>query len=155
MGVPCFEFPQGYRGPELYSWPDAYVEVPDVIFVLGRREDACCNCGPCNEARSTDPSIVCNVGRYHLQGIFTEESLAVAAAIDETYFVGPLPVNMALPHRVVEWAGLYFPHAAQIIVRKVPGCVARLGDLFRDKGDAKPVTYQVPVGRRPGSLFLD
>lgn len=49
------------------------------------------------------------VGIYHIQGVFTEENLSVAACRDATYLVGPLPLNLALPHDPVPWPGAYFP----------------------------------------------
>lgn len=106
MGVPMFGFKSGFRGPELDNWPSAPVEIGHMIFVLGRVEDVPCGCPPC--VASGEP---CRRSRYYLQGIFTDEALAVEAAIDESYFVGPLPINGALPHDAVEWRGLYFPLA--------------------------------------------
>ncbi len=53
--------------------------------------------------------------RYHIQGIAvgktTEESkqIAVSMCRDHTYLIGPLPVNVALPHGRTEWPGLEFP----------------------------------------------
>jgi hypothetical protein len=147
MGVPCFGFPQAYRGPELHSWPDAHVEVGRVLFVLGRREDSPCNCGPCTEARKANPQIACNIGRYHIQGIFTEERLAVECAFDETYFVGPLPVNQALPHKIVEWAGLYFPLAVRVVYYPTITIARLFADEYRPP-------YLIPVGRI-ASLFIE
>ena len=47
--------------------------------------------------------------QIHLQGIATERSAAVAMCRDETYFIGPFPINVLLPHSAVEWIGLEFP----------------------------------------------
>lgn len=49
------------------------------------------------------------VGVYHIQGVFTEEKLAVTACRDPSYMVGSLPLNLSLPHAPVEWSGAYFP----------------------------------------------
>lgn len=45
----------------------------------------------------------------HLQGASAIESNAVAMCLDETYFVGPVPVDVLLPQRPTPWAGLYYP----------------------------------------------
>jgi len=77
--------------------PGPALEASDMLYVLGRREEgACAKCHhPC--------------GKYHIQGIFTSARLAEDAALDETYFIGPLPVDVALPASLIEWAGLYWP----------------------------------------------
>lgn len=46
---------------------------------------------------------------YHIQGVTSEEKIAVEMCEDEHYFIGPLPLNTALPHDTIEWVGLYFP----------------------------------------------
>lgn len=46
---------------------------------------------------------------YHIQGLATSEQIAIEMCVDETYFIGPLPVNTSLPHSTIEWIGLYFP----------------------------------------------
>ena len=46
---------------------------------------------------------------WHLQGIATEKKIALEMCRDQTYFVGPLPVNVSLPHDTMEWVGCYFP----------------------------------------------
>lgn len=54
---------------------------------------------------------------YHIQGIFVGDDAqrkAVACCIDEEYFVGPLPLNVALPHDETEWVGCYFPLKPEI-----------------------------------------
>ena len=54
--------------------------------------------------------------KYHFQGVFVDserdsgETLAAAQCLDDTYYIGPLPVNVALPERVIEWAGCYRPN---------------------------------------------
>jgi hypothetical protein len=54
--------------------------------------------------------------KYHFQGVFvdseaqTGEELAAAQCLDDTYYIGPLPVNVALPERVIEWRGCYRPN---------------------------------------------
>lgn len=111
MGVPVFGFGVGFRGPELTSWPDAPVEVRDMIFVLGRVEDVPCGCRACLDLQAQGIDLGLTRSRYYIQGLFSEEALAIEAAIDASYFVGPLPMNSALPHHTVEWNGLYFPLA--------------------------------------------
>lgn len=49
------------------------------------------------------------VRRWHIQGVFDSEQKACAACADEWYFVGSLPLNVALPHVATEWPGAYFP----------------------------------------------
>jgi hypothetical protein len=46
---------------------------------------------------------------WDLQGVFLTEAGAVEACRDETYFVGPLPLNVALPHETTSWPGAYYP----------------------------------------------
>lgn len=46
---------------------------------------------------------------WHLQGIASTEEQAIAMCADSHYIIGPIPVDMALPHNRVEWAGSYFP----------------------------------------------
>lgn len=54
--------------------------------------------------------------KYHLQGVFVEdggasgEQLAAAQCLDDTYYIGPLPVNVALPEKAFEWKGCYRPN---------------------------------------------
>lgn len=62
------------------------------VWVVIRREE--------NEGRPAD---------WHLQGIAADEELAVEMCADETYMIGPLPINTALPHDRIEWVGCYFP----------------------------------------------
>jgi hypothetical protein len=64
------------------------------IWVIGRRQP------------KDDPNVKAD---WHLQGIATTESIAVEMCLDETYFIGPLPLDLALPHKTVQWVGLYFP----------------------------------------------
>lgn len=47
---------------------------------------------------------------WHMQGFAADESLALEMCTDETYLIGPLPFNTALPHDRIEWAGSYYPH---------------------------------------------
>lgn len=46
---------------------------------------------------------------WHLQGVAVDEKIAIAMCRDENYFIGPIPVNSAIPHDYVEWTGSYFP----------------------------------------------
>lgn len=47
--------------------------------------------------------------RWHIQGIAVNEQSATAMCLDKTYFIGPLPIGVALPHERSEWIGAYFP----------------------------------------------
>lgn len=47
---------------------------------------------------------------WHLQGIAADEELAIQMCVDETYMIGPLPLNTGLPEKRIEWMGSYFPH---------------------------------------------
>lgn len=51
----------------------------------------------------------CKHRDWYIQGIATHESIAVESCQDENYFIGPLPLNTALPHDLIEWIGSYFP----------------------------------------------
>lgn len=55
--------------------------------------------------READASYV----RYHIQGIATSREIAEAMCRDESYLIGPLPVNVVLQHDRTEWPGAYFP----------------------------------------------
>jgi hypothetical protein len=48
-------------------------------------------------------------GQWHIQGIADTEKLAILMCKDETYFIGPLPKNVSLPHDTIEWINCYFP----------------------------------------------
>lgn len=50
---------------------------------------------------------------YHFQGVATSEALAVLLCRDETYIIGPFPVNVALPESQTEWIGSYCPLAPE------------------------------------------
>lgn len=63
------------------------------VWIIGRRS-------PGKDARPGD---------WHIQGVSTNELIAVEMCADETYFIGPLPLNTSLPHETVQWVGLYFP----------------------------------------------
>ena len=68
------------------------VRLKTEVWFVGRRE-----------LQADGPSI------YHIQGIATDEVIAIAMCRDDTYFIGPLPVNVALPHERCEWPDMYFP----------------------------------------------
>lgn len=46
---------------------------------------------------------------WHIQGVTSSEIIAIEMCLDATYFIGPLPINTALPHDTIEWIGSYFP----------------------------------------------
>ena len=62
--------------------------------------------------RETEPNPQ-GVNEWHLQGIAADESIAIEMCLDETYMIGPLPVNSTLPHDKIEWIGSYFPLRGQ------------------------------------------
>jgi hypothetical protein len=100
MGLALFLMRRGENGPAWCPLPGLEpleVEAGEMIYLLGRREDR-----PC-------PHCDCLVGAYHIQGVFTDPAVAVEAAVDADYFVGPLMVNVALPHHTVDWPGLWWP----------------------------------------------
>lgn len=47
--------------------------------------------------------------QWHIQGVGTTEQWAVSMCVDETYFIGPLPLNSPFPEKQMEWVGSYFP----------------------------------------------
>jgi hypothetical protein len=102
MGVPFFGMEEGRCGPMVLGddpFPvTTIVETGDMIFILGRVEQALI-CDKCTHEH----------GRYLIQGLFSEQTLAEQNALDETYFIGPLPLNVGLPHDPMEWHGLYWP----------------------------------------------
>lgn len=63
---------------------------------------------------------------YDVMGIWVDsdaadaESLAVSTCLDDSYFCGPIPVNVALPEKPVAWKGSYSPtrRARQNAARK-------------------------------------
>lgn len=52
-----------------------------------------------------------SAGKYdwHLQGIASTEYNAIAMCEDESYFIGPMPIDSALPTSMMQWPGVYFP----------------------------------------------
>ena len=62
------------------------------VWVIGRRQP-----------KKTGPA------DWHIQGIADNEETAVAMCLDKNYWIGPLPINTALPHKRIEWVGSYFP----------------------------------------------
>jgi hypothetical protein len=47
--------------------------------------------------------------RVEIQGIATTRAIALQMVRDPSYFIGPFPLNVLLPHRRIEWIGLEFP----------------------------------------------
>jgi hypothetical protein len=92
-------------GPRPRLGEKAQVETGEMIYISGRRDTATCphKCENCGHACQTE------VARYHIQGVFATAEECEAVALDETYFVGPLPFNVGLPHSLIEWRGLYWP----------------------------------------------
>ena len=46
---------------------------------------------------------------WEMQGVFSDKNAAISACRDYTYFVGPVIMNMSLPHDTVEWFGAFYP----------------------------------------------
>ncbi len=75
---------------------DMNLDVRDktVVYIVFRRESA---------------------NAYHFQGVacavenYTAEEVAIQMCRDETYFIFPCLLNVALPHSIVEAKGCYFP----------------------------------------------
>lgn len=74
-------------------------DVRDLLKALDERSDM--------ELRDIEVEV--EVGVYHIQGIATSEEVAVEMCRDLGYFIGPIPVNLALPHERCEWPEMYFP----------------------------------------------
>ena len=49
----------------------------------------------------------------HLQGVFEDEEKAVACCNDETYLIGPVPLNTGFSENRMDWVGAYFPSRRQ------------------------------------------
>jgi hypothetical protein len=47
---------------------------------------------------------------FQFQGVFSTETLAVAACRDETYYIGPVTLDESLPHDTIPiWPGARYP----------------------------------------------
>jgi hypothetical protein len=46
---------------------------------------------------------------WELIGVFSSEEKAVAACLNEYYFIGPVELDEVLPDETVEWPGCYYP----------------------------------------------
>jgi len=46
---------------------------------------------------------------WELIGVFSTEEKAVAACLNEYYFVGPVELDEVLPDETVEWPRCYYP----------------------------------------------
>jgi hypothetical protein len=68
-----------------------------------------------------------NAGAYDIMGAWVDtndadaETLAVSTCLDDSYFCGPFPVNVALPEKPVPWRGSYCPtkRARALAARKL------------------------------------
>ncbi len=49
--------------------------------------------------------------KWHLQGVADRKQLAIDLCLNETYLIGPVPMNTALPEGRITWIGAYFPLA--------------------------------------------
>jgi hypothetical protein len=48
---------------------------------------------------------------WEFQGVFDTEQAAIAACLDERFFVGPIELNAAVQDARIEWPGAYYPKA--------------------------------------------
>lgn len=61
---------------------------------------------------------------YDLMGAWVDtpersgEELAASTCLDETYYIGPFPMNVALPERPVPWKGSYCPVKRQRLLEE-------------------------------------
>lgn len=85
------------------------IQGKSLVWVVTRREDRELKRPSDGRPYTGEDGQPLRVGVYHIQGIFSDETKAVAACRDETYLVGPLPLNLSLPHDPVIWFGAYFP----------------------------------------------
>lgn len=46
---------------------------------------------------------------WHIQGVGTDEQSAINLCADESYFIGPLPIDVVMPHELINWTGAYYP----------------------------------------------
>ncbi len=47
--------------------------------------------------------------RWELQGVFTTESKAIDACVEENYGYGPMVLDVLLPKEKIEWEGYRYP----------------------------------------------
>lgn len=88
MGAPFFDIPGEPAPPDILD-----NAVDGVVFVVCRFVDR-------GEHMPRE---------IHLQGVASDRQTAVAMCIDETYFFGPIPVNILLPAGRIEWIGVEYP----------------------------------------------
>ena len=91
MGAAFHKIPEDAK-----AFPTAEATPDGVVFVVGRvfveRDEF-------NQDRE----------RVEIQAIATSRRLAIMMCRDATYFIGPFPLNVLLPHKRIEWIGLEFP----------------------------------------------
>jgi hypothetical protein len=88
MGV-CFQRIIG-KGPPMDK-PHELTLATDWVWVVIRRDG------------DSDPA------EWHLQGVASDKEMAEQMCEDESYIIGPVPLNTVLPHSRIEWIGSYFP----------------------------------------------
>jgi hypothetical protein len=107
MSIPFFGMEVGQDGPavaivaiggDVDPFPKTHLRAGDMIYILGRVEQALI-CDKCTHEH----------GRYFIQGTFSTQARAEKECLDESYFVGPLVMDVCLPHDPMEWPGLYWP----------------------------------------------
>lgn len=47
---------------------------------------------------------------WEIQGVFTNETDAVLACVEDRCFVGPIELNAPLPEETIVWPGCYYPN---------------------------------------------
>lgn len=50
-----------------------------------------------------------NHREWDFMGVFDSEPVAIAACLNENYFVAPIVLNHYTPDETIEWPGLYYP----------------------------------------------
>ena len=74
-------------------------------------EAGVCLCWVVGRRSLADKKLTVPSDTWQLQGVTVNEADAVAMCRDETYFIGPVPFDCALPHEQAEWKGCYYPLA--------------------------------------------
>jgi hypothetical protein len=101
-GVPAAVYAAFLVAPSMGAYLNSHIKP---IYPAERQADAVqvWICGRCLD--QTPEGIV-----WELQGVFTTEQSAADTCADETYFVGPETLDVALPAETTLWQGAYYPH---------------------------------------------
>lgn len=49
------------------------------------------------------------LSQWEFQGVFDTEELAIAACVEDRFFVGPAEINTPFPVEPVKWVGAWYP----------------------------------------------